>query len=50
MIYSLDSIKQIINEKNRKNFEALGGLSIYGYKICKEEEAQNDARRNRKSH
>lgn len=50
MIYSLDSIKQIINEKNRKNFEALGGLSMYGYKICKEEEVQNDARRIRASH
>lgn len=47
---SLAEIRRIVDEKNRKNFEALGGLSMYGYKICKEEEAQNDARRDRESH
>ena len=47
---SLAEIRRIVDEKNRKDFEALGGLSIYGYKICKEEEAQNEARRDRKSH
>ena len=47
---SLAEIRMIIDEKHRKNFEALGGLSMYGYKICKEEEAQNEARRDRASH
>ena len=47
---SLAEIRMIVDEKNRKNFEALGGLSMYGYKICKKEEAQNEARRDRKSH
>lgn len=37
MIYSLDSIKQIINEKNRKDFEAKGGIMQYLYKIDEKE-------------
>ena len=47
---SLAEIRRIVDEKNKKNFEALGGMSMYGYKICKEEEVQNDARRDRESH
>lgn len=47
---SLAEIRMIVDEKNRKNFEALGGLSMYGYKICKKEEGANDARRDRASH
>lgn len=47
---SLAKIRMIIDEKNKKNFETLGGLSMYGYKICKEEEGKNDTRRDRESH
>ena len=47
---SLAEIRRIVDEKNRKNFEALGGMSMYGYKICKKEEGANDARRDRASH
>lgn len=36
MIYSLESIKQDVNKKNKKNFEQLGGLSMYFYKTSNE--------------
>ncbi len=40
---SLAEIRMIVDEKNRKNFEALGGMSMYGYKTCENGKEKTEA-------